>query len=547
MKINQTFKNIKRLQQIGTIFASYGFQNILNDIGLDRLIPFQHSDSNRTNRSPAVRLRMAFEELGPTFIKLGQMLSVRPDLIPSEFVLEFRKLQDQVKPIPLDAVHRQITKELDIPLDEVFASLDPDPLGAASIAQAHRATLHDGSQVVVKVRRPGIEQIIETDLSILFALANLIERYVSALAVVQPTAIVEEFASVTRFELDFIREAQNIEQFHRNFKDDPHVVIPQVHWAFTGKRVLIMGFLDGIPLRDQERLRQTGWDLKKLANVGVQTFMKMVFIDGFFHGDIHGGNILVLEEETIGLIDFGIAGRLDDRMIETSASLFISLVRRDFEGVARTYTRFGGVRSADISSVRLARDLQQVLEPLMGLSLKQINSAELLLELGNVARRHRLQLPQELLLLFKAIITLDGMGRDLDPDFDVIDAASEFARTIVIERYKPERLLVDLVGTLRDMADLGRDLPSQLQSILSRAESGGLVVDARLRDPILLNRVTQESWRITSAILTVGGVIGLGLVSNHDHFGLAGVLALALFLTGSSGLTWTFLKGKGKP
>ncbi len=544
MKINQTFKNLKRLQQIGLVFGRHGFRSVFEEMGLDRIIPFQKVDDNSKPHSPAVRLRMAFEELGTTFVKLGQMLSIRPDLIPREFIEEFRKLQDQVVAFPFEQARLQIIKELEVDPETIFDDINPTPIGAASIAQVHRAKLKDGKEVVVKVRRPGIERQIETDLSILYTVANLLDRYVAALAIINPVDLANEFGRVIRDELNFTQEAQNIEQFQRNFADDPQVVIPEVIWEHTGQRVLTMTFLDGFPLNAIRKQDLTETEIKAIAHLGAQTFLKMVFIDGYFHGDIHGGNIMVVDRNKIGLIDFGLVGRLDQRLMEDIAGLFLSLVMRDFRAVSRQYLRLATSTRDVVSPDLLAADLRQLLEPLMGLALKDINSAELLMDLAAVAQRHRLQVPQNLLLLARAIAALEGIGRELDPEFNVIDISSDFARTIVVERYKPERLAADLIQVLRDITDLSRDMPSQLQSILRRAEQGGLAVDVRVPDMDLLADMRRNNWRMVLAILAAGGLITVGLASTTQGLPLSGWLGGMLFLGSSAALVFDTLRGK---
>jgi len=544
MKLNQTFKNIKRLQHIVTVFVRHGFSQVVEEAGLDRLIKNRESINNKEKLSVPVRLRMCFEELGTTFVKLGQMLSIRPDLIPRDFVDEFVKLQDKVPPIDMLDIRRQIERELDTSLENVYPEFDEKCIGAASIAQVHRATLADGREVVVKVRRVGIANTIETDLSILFILANLLDRYFISMAVINPVAIVDEFARTIHEEMDFIHEAQNIKRFRDNFAESETVVIPDVVWEFTGKRVLTMQYLDGVPLNDVKTLKENGCDLKKLANIGVETFFKMVFEDGFFHGDIHGGNILVLADDKIGMIDFGLAGRLDDRLLEEIASLFIALVMRDFRAMSRSYLRMTILKRDSISPEALARDLQRIIEPIMGLELSKIDSSELMLNLAGIAQKHRLQVPQELLLLFRAIISLEAIGRELDPEFDAIAAASKFAKNVVIDRYRPERLLVDLVGVLRDLADLGRDMPSQLSGVLRQAESGNLGIDVKIREKETVKLFKREIWRITFAILTAGGAITLGMTQGSDSFGISGLIGVTTFLSGVSGLGYLVLSGR---
>lgn len=545
LNFDQTFKNIRRLRQIVTVLARHGFRGVVDEIGLGSIIGHRTSTDEKTESyATPVRLRMAFEELGPTFVKLGQMLSIRPDLIPREYVEEFRKLQDDVKPLSVADIRKRIEEDLEIDIGETFTSFDAEPLGAASIAQVHRAVMKSGDEVVVKVSRPRIARIIETDLSILFSVTKLLERYFQANAVISPKDIADEFAAQIRLELDFIHEAQNVEAFVKNFEENPHVVIPEVEWSLTAKRVLTMSYLAGVKVKDIGALQAKGYDLKALSKVGMNAFLEMVFVHGFFHGDIHGGNILVLSERKIGLIDFGVACRLDDRLLSDVGSLFLGLVTRDFHQLARQVIRLSPTTPQELSIDRLAREIQRTLEPLMGRSLKHIDSSEVFMALAQVARSFKLRVPQELLQLFRAIATMDSIGRELDPEFDVMEAASGFAKEVVIERYKPERLAVDLITGLRDLADMSKDVPGQLAMILQRAEEGRLGMDVRIRDGETLSALRKEGVRIASAILALAGSVTLGLVHNADSFGFIGLIGLALLFTGSFGIAWTLLSRK---
>lgn len=546
MALNQTFKNIRRLQQIATVFASFGFAGIISEIGLDRLIMTRQQRSEAGLSLP-VRLRLAFEELGPSFVKLGQMLSLRPDLIPKEYANEFKKLQNEVAPAPLERILAQIKAEFDGPPDALFDSFNPVPIGAASIGQVHRATLSDGRAVVVKVQRPGVEQQVETDLSILFTIANLLDRY-GNMTVIDPVAIVDEFARSVRQELDFIHEAQNIETFRRNFRDDPEIVIPEVIWELTGKRVITMTYLDGVSLRQVEELKARGIDTRALGDLGLKTFLRMVFRDGFFHGDIHGGNLLAIEGQRLGLLDMGLAGRLDERLMQDVAGLFLALITRDYTALSRNYLRMATSKGEMVGVEAFARDLQRVLEPFLDLPLERINTADLLMNLADIAQRNRLQIPQDLLLLFRALISLESIGRELDPDFDPMAALSEFAKQIVIDRYAPDRLLMDLVVVLRDLADMGRDVPGQMATILHRMEEGKIGVDVRLRDETTLRALETQGWRIASAVTLAAGGVMIALANTADRLlSFTGFFGLMMVGFGSAGFAYSILvKGSGK-
>ena len=543
MKINRTFKNIKRLQEIATVFGTHGFSQVIEDVGLGRFVPTKDVDPDSKSRPAPTRLRMAFDELGPTFVKLGQMLALRPDLIPADFATEFKKLQDHARPLPFAEIKRQIEDEFECEPELLFGVIDEKPLGQASIAQVHRATLADGHEVVIKVRRTGIEAVIECDVSLLFTIAKLLDDYVPAVGVYNPVGIVNEFARVIRSELDFMQEAQHIELFRKNFAGSETVVIPEVFWDLTGNRVLTMSYLDGIPLSRIEAVREAGHDTRAIAEAGARAFLKMVFIDTYFHGDIHGGNVLVLKDGRLGFLDFGIVGHLDSRLLRDVATLFLAVLARDFRGVARTALNMSSSTSEHhVSAEAFARDLEAVLEPLLGLALKDIQSAQVFEQLTTVARRHGLQIPQDLILLGRALGSLEGLARELDPDFNVFDKLGEYAGPVIAERYKPERLMGDLLSGLRELADLSRDLPGQVQSLLRNAEQGHFAVEVKLRDKALFAALRREGYRLTSAILLGGGAVAVAIAQTRESCGLSGALGTILILTGSLGFLLTLLR-----
>lgn len=543
MKINRTFKNIKRLQEIATVFVAHGFSEIVEDVGLARFVPTKEVDPDSKSRSVPTRLRMAFDELGPTFVKLGQMLSLRPDLIPADIAAELKKLQDKAHPLPFSEIRKQIEDEFQCEPELLFGEIEEQPLGQASIAQVHRSTLPDGRVVVVKVRRTGIESVIECDLSLLFTIAKLLDDYVPAVSVYNPIAIVDEFARVIRAELDFMQEAQHIDRFRKNFEGSPTIEIPEVFWDLSGRQVLTMSYLDGLPLSRIEAIRAAGYDTRAIAEAGAQAFLKMVFIDSYFHGDIHGGNVLVLKDGRLGLLDFGVVGHLDSRLLRDVASLFLAILSRDFRTVARTtLSMSSGSSERHVSDEAFARDLEAVLEPLLGLALKDIQTGQVLDQLASVARRHGLQIPQDLMLLGRAMGSLEGLARELDPEFNVFEKLGEYAGPVIAERYKPERLMGDLVSGLRELADLSRDLPGQVQSLLRNAEQGHFAVEVKLRDKAVYAALRRESYRLTSAVLLSGGAISLAIAHTRENSGAVGILGIALILAGAIGFFISLLR-----
>lgn len=545
MGIDQTFKNIQRLSQIAGVFGAHGFSQVMKQIGLLKLVKVESKPESSVNLSAAVRLRMAFDELGPTFIKLGQTLSLRSDLLPPDFIAEFKKLQDNASPFAVADVRHQIEKELETSIEEFCESLDETPIGAASLAQVHRARLKSGEDVVIKVRRPGIEDQIDTDLSILYTIARMLDRYMPLTAVVDPLEVVDEFARSIRQELDFAGEAGNLERFAKNFADDDKVHFPQVFWKYTGRRVLTMSYIDGVCLKNIDKLDELGIDKKAFGKLGARTFMKMIFMDGFFHGDIHGGNLFAMRDNSIGIIDCGIVGKLDRHIVAQTASIFVSLLTRDFDSVARIFIDLGGAKSG-VNEREFARDLRSVIEPLMGLSLKDISTGEVFFRLTQVALKHRVRLPRETLLLARSISGIESIGRELDPEFDAMSVGREFAGNVIAERYSPQNIASDLVQIGRDLTTLGRNMPKQLESFLRRLERDELAFDLRVRDVNTWKLLDRIGSRIAMAVLFVGGLITISLNSDKP-LSMTDFLGYLTVIGSLSGFVFSVIKGKDRP
>ncbi len=479
---------------------------------------------------------MSFEQLGPTFVKLGQVLSIRPDLIPAEFCEEFKKLQDQVPAAEFSQIERVLTNHFGKDISEIFESLDPQPLGAASIAQVHKAVLKDGSKVVVKVQRPEIEDVIFEDLSILFRLAELMERYLPETRVYNPVGIVEEFKRHLELEINFIVEANNIRRFSENFASESQIIIPKVFSAYTGRKVLIMEELEGIPLSHKNALDQNGIDPEVILKRALRAYLKMVFRDGLFHGDLHTGNIFVMPENKIGLIDFGLVGRLKGSTQNAIAVLLTALHEEDYERLAYTYIDIAPFNDA-VDMDAFARDLRDLIAPYFGLSMKHVNVGRLLMDSAAVAGRHGLALPSELILFFKSTVTIEGMAHILMKDFDFLAVSMEFARTIVAARQDPKRLMTEASSLSRDVAALLTPLPRQMRQIFRRWShpSTSLKIDLVGQDQ--MRRTIEKSANKVFMGLIIGALILgsciLATVASRPlpfgtYLGLAGALGLAL-------------------
>lgn len=451
---------------------------------------------------------MAFEELGPTFVKLGQLLATRPDLIPVEFVDEFKKFHDQVASLPFSDIKAVLEEHFEVPLETIFREVDPVPLAAASIAQVHRAVLSDGREVVVKVQRPGIVDVIKNDINVLYTLAELLQKYVSEARLFNPLGIVDEFFKTLELETNFVVEANNIRRFSENFRDDPSIKIPDVYLQYSGRKVLVLEALNGIPLSQDASLEQEGIDRLKVMRVGIRAYFKMVFKDGFFHGDLHAGNIFILPDNRIGLIDFGIVGRLNRRTQDSVANMFVALYTEDYEALAYEYLELAPY-SDKVDVDHFAKDLQDLLAPYFGLTMKDVDLGRLLMDSTAVAARHQLVLPSELMLFFKSIVTVEGMGRRILPDFNLLDHALEFAEDIVKSKYSPERVRSDVMHFGRDSASLLKTLPRQLNQFIRKINHPDFAFRLSLVELEELKRSVETS----SNILFLGFIIGSLIVS----------------------------------
>lgn len=490
--------------------------------------------------SVATRLRMSFEQLGPTFVKLGQLLASRPDLIPEEFIAEFRRLHDQVTTVPFTEIERVLNNHFGAEINEIFLEFDKQPLGAASIAQVYRARLKDGRPVVVKVQRPGIDNVIAEDLSILETLAQLLDRYVPEARLLNPIGVVEEFAKTLALETDFVVEANNIRRFQLNFADEPEIKIPKVYAEFTGKRVLVMEALEGIPLSHRDALDQEGIVPETVLRRGLRAYLKMVFSDGLFHGDLHAGNMFILRDNKIGLIDFGVVGRLNRKTQGAIANMFLALAEEDYDRLAYLYVDLAPyIERVDID--HFARDLRDLIAPYFGLSLKHVNVGRLLLDSTGIAARYGLVLPSELVLFFKSIVTIEGMGRVIVGDFDFMNYALEFASELVKARYDSSKLLKEITSVSREVNLLVGVLPRQMRQLFRRLNNPDWQLKVSIEELAQLNRSVEKSANLTFLGLIIAGlIVSSALFLSHNAgpwiLGLPFMSAATLALAGFFGL-----------
>lgn len=510
-------RDLGRLHDIASILIRYGFGDMVRRLGMAGVL--EHAGKVlRWNQSvelarlePPARVRRAMEEMGPTFVKLGQILATRVDLFPPEWIAEFEKLQDRAPTVAFEAIHQQLAEDLGCAPEEVFAELNPEPLAAASIAQVHRARLEDGTEVILKVRRPGIRPIVEADLRLLARLAELIETEVEDLRRYKPSEVVRQFTLSLRRELDLAAESRNAERVARNFEQHPEIVIPKVFWPWCSERMNVQEYIDGIAGRDLDAVDQSGLDRKMLAQRGTQAVLKMVLEDGFFHADPHQGNVLYLPENRIAFIDFGMIGRLSESRRNQVVNLLHGLVGHDAQGVVEVLLDWGGDGEVDTESLNL--EIEGFVDQYHGVALKDIKLGTMLMELTTLLRDHALSLPPDLALLIKAFVTLEGMGRQLDPDFDMVAEATPFLSRAMLSRYAPDVLAKRGWRALAGTVDLLTGLPQDLRQLLRSARSGKfqLHIDVT-RLKTFGNQLDRAASRMAVGNVTAALIIGSSIV-----------------------------------
>ncbi len=518
VRLARTYRNIRRYRQILTVFLRYGFDDVIDRIGIayyiklgKKIIPkYKHDDLERI--TTAERLRMAFEELGPTFIKLGQLLSVRPDLIPASYIREFRKLQDEVPPFPVNKLRAVIEKELGQPVENLFLHLDETPIAAASIAQVHKAVMKDGQLVALKVQRPDIRQTIEKDISILSDLAYLIDRYIPQTEVYNPIGIAEEFARTIRHELDFVREGRNMDRFRRHFATDDTVYVPKVYWDLSTERVLTLEFIQGIKINDFDRLEAAGLDKKIIAANGGHSILRQVFEFGFFHADPHPGNVLVLPDNVLAPLDFGIMGTIDDELRELLGDLMHGIIQKDVQRIIRVFSEIG-IIDEQINERQLRIDINDFLDRYYQIPLYLLNVETILDDFSEIIRKHRIRLPADFILMGKVLVTEEGVGRTLDPEFDFISMARPYVQRLMMRRLDPRLHLKHFTYAMDDMLNLMKVLPAEIRTILAKIKKGELSIQFEHRGlQHLIIELDRSSNRLAFAMVIAALIVGSSFV-----------------------------------
>ncbi len=502
-----------RRRQIAGVLVRRGWGYLLEASGFEHLIALEPHPEAHDHVTPPERLRLALEELGPTFIKLGQLLSTRADLLGPEFRLELAKLQDDAPHLPSEVVLEVVRTELGGEPESVFAAFDPEPLAAASIGQAHAATMPDGTEVVVKIRRPGAMEEVELDLEILLICAAHASRRSKEMAEYDVVGIAEEFAQTTRAELDYLREGRNAEQFAANFADDTDVQIPRVFWERTTSRMITLERIRGSKITDLAALDQAGIDRQDLAKRATDVIAKMVFHDRFFHADPHPGNFFIQPGGRIGLIDFGMVGTLNAELRDHLGALMVALVRGDADRLAAALLGLGAA-TASVDRERLRDDLAELLARYSGQAPGNLDFGVVSGEILEIVRRYRLRPPRDLALLLKAFVMDEGMAEQLDPDFRLVEELRPYVYRHLAAELSPAALARRAGQAGVDLGELALDFPGQLHRILELAAGGGFEVHLRTAElEPLVSRAERLANRIAAAVLAAAVIDALAELS----------------------------------
>ena len=550
--LRRTLRHPLRLQEIARTLVTYGLADWVRKLKLDRTFPLLRRMTGWNEQHPEestrwALLRSSLEELGPTFIKLGQLLSNRTDLLPPELLRELAVLQDDVQPFEFTAVRKIVEAELGAPIETVFSWIDPSPEASASIAQVHRAQLPSGEMVAVKVQRPDIDFVIETDIDILLYIANLAVRYLPASKHFDPVGIVEEFRESLNGELDFTRERVNMERFRKLFSRNRSIRVPRSFPQSSSARVLTMEYIEGTKLSQIETAGGTGFDTKRLAQIGADLVLEQIFLHGFFHADPHPGNILVLDNSVICFLDFGIVGRVRPGQRHHLTEAIVGAFRRDAARVTDAVLGLTGRNAATEGDTHdLENDIADLIDEYVDASLGDVDINRFFLELISTIVKHNLSIPSSLMLMTKAMVSIEAIGVNLDPEFNFMDALGPFTRKLFLHQIAPGNLLEEGSELLHDYGRLFRDLPIDARDVLKMTKAGRLRIGFRVTglEP-LRQTLDAVSYRLVlgfvlAALLVSSSLIIqanvpplLGTVSiiGLTGYAISGVLSLGLFVS----------------
>ena len=542
-------RNLGRLSEIAQVAVRHGFGYVFRRNRIGYLIPGRNGDELDPDAPPSERgrrLREMLDELGPTFVKFGQLLSMRPDVLPPDIIAELRGLQDDVRPFSFELAKESIEEELGQPIERLFLEFEQLPMAAASIGQVHRAVLPNGHRVAVKVQRPGAPRQIEADLSLLHQAARIAKERVRALDFIDTHELVDEFARSIRQELDYRLEARNAEIFRRNFAGHPHVKIPRVYWSYTRTRVLTLEYLEGTQVADVDELDLTMDDRRQLAYLMTEAWMTMIFRHGFFHGDPHPANVLVLgRPDQIGLVDFGLAGKLTDSDISKATRLFIDAANENVDVLPKRLADLG-VRYPPEREEQFVAELRELFYRYYGARLSDIDPLQVIREGFALIYRVNLKLPTRFLLVDRAVATLGSVGIELYPEFNVFEVAKPYARSLMIRRFTPRRIAQSASREAVNLTQIARELPYQVHDTLEQFRDGQIEVGFVHKGlDEFMQKVDIVFNRLIVALIVAGGLIGSSLLGafvtvGPSVFGINFLAVIGFVLSGALGI-WLFL------
>lgn len=551
MIFGQTYQHIKRYRQIANVFVKYGFGYLMARTGIINILPagkvFRKNQKELGDLTPPKRVKLMLEELGPTFVKLGQILSIRPDIVPKEYIIELEKLQDEVPGFEFEKVKEQIEKELRRNINEVFSNFNENPIAAASIAQVHKAVLKNGQEVVVKVQRPNIVQLIKTDLEILGHMAALIEKHIPESKPYDPVGVVKEFSEAIKRELNFNKEARNMERFRKNFKGDLAVYVPRVYWDLTSEKIITIEYVKATKVSRVAVLDKLGINKEKTAKNIAESLMKQVFAHGFFHGDPHPGNVMVREDGRVVFVDFGMMGRVDEDTKYKMVDLIVSIIDKNAKKIVKTMLDIGMV-SGDTDVKKLILDVEDMIEFYYGKSLKHIKLSQLINEMLNLTSKYKVKLPSNFTLLCKSIITVEGICRNLDPEFDIIQTSTPFVKQLLRQRYNIKNVIKTANDNLYELKEIFKTIPKLVREIEKKIKQENLKIDFEYKGlekavfefNKMINRLVISmiiSSIIVGSSLIVQAKVG-PVIYDIPIFGVIGFLAAGFLAVGLAISIW---------
>ncbi|MGP4071232.1 ABC1 kinase family protein [Piscibacillus sp. B03] len=520
--LKKQMRHINRYREIAAAFSRNGLGFIVKELGLDQVfsLPRRLYVRRKQNQSKSLgkRIREFLEELGPTFIKIGQMASTRPDLIPEDIIKELSSLQDEIAPIPFEDVKQIVEKELGESIDEAFEKFESEPLGVASIGQVHEAKLKNGERVAVKVQRPRVDKQVHTDLEILHELAERAEKRLDWAKQYQITDVVEEFSDAIKDELDYTTEGRNADLMAQQFEDDETIKIPKIYWDYTSKKVLTMEFVDGTKLDEIDKLKEEGIDLEWLADRVVHTMFYQIFKDGYFHADPHIGNIFAQSSSQVAWMDFGLMGRLSSKMRMHLASLVMAMVKKDSDDMIKAIFKMG-IAHEDVDLHELSGDLDRFIIKYHNVPLSDMSLGQSMTDLFSIAHKHQITIPSDFTLVSKSILTLEGVVERLDPEFDIVKAAEPFGRELILEKYNPKRIAESVFDQIDEYGDVIEDMPEVVRELSNLAKQKKIPIEVSIpkaesffsKLDTVSNRLSFSIVLLSFSLIMVGLIIGSAL------------------------------------